>query len=77
MSMNKNDKSADCRDSYSLLQKIAGIDLAWAVGRTPAVKQLHLYISMIRNWYHRKEEIRDLSSFRGIVSSDTKRLKEQ
>jgi hypothetical protein len=75
MNINKNGKSANCHASYSLLQKIAGIDLAQAVGKKPAAKELGLHVPMIRKWCHLEEEIRAMANIRGVVAADTKRFK--
>jgi hypothetical protein len=75
MKYNKQGKAVNCRHSYSLLQKIAGVDLARAVGKKPAARELHIHISMLRTWCKCEEELRGLAAVRGVVASDTLRLK--
>jgi hypothetical protein len=75
MIYNKQGKLVNCRLSYSLLQKIAAIDLARAVGKKPAARQLCIHISMLRTWSKNEEKIRSMASVCGVVATDTKRLK--
>jgi hypothetical protein len=71
----KQGKAVNRRLSHSLLQTIAGIDLARAVGKKPASRELRIHISILRTWCKCEEELRALVAVRGVVASDTLQLK--
>jgi hypothetical protein len=70
MKHNRQGKVANCRLSYSLLQKIAAIDLARAVGKKPAARRLGYHLSMIRKWCHAEENLCALINVRGVIPTD-------
>jgi hypothetical protein len=67
---NKKGISSKCRCTYSLLQKIAAIDLAKAVGKKPAAKDLGYHISMVRKWCKAEEAIRLYANSRGVIPTE-------
>jgi hypothetical protein len=74
MKHNRHGKVTNCRHSYSLLQKIAAIYLARAVGKKPAARALGYHLSMIRKWCHAEENRRALINVRGVIPTDRRRL---